>query len=285
MKIGVSSYSFSKYMKETGCNYLTVCDMAKEMGFDGIEFTDLMPEVSGCDDITAAKQIREHCAKIGLDITAHTIGANFLKEDPDAEVERVKHLVDVAAELGAPVLRHDACWAPSATGNAHTWRDDVATIAPYIRKVTEYAATKGVKTCTENHGRYIQDPERVEELIRTVNNPNYGWLIDMGNFICADCDSVRAVGIAAPYAFHVHAKDFLFKPGTMMDPGEGWFKSRGGNYIRGTIVGHGVIPIAQCVNQLKEAGYEGYLSLEFEGMEDNIPALKAGLAYLRRIAE
>ena len=78
MKIGVSSYSFSKYMKASGCNYLAICDLAKEMGFDGIEFTDLMPEVSGCDAMTAAKQIREHCAEIGLEIAAHTVGANFL---------------------------------------------------------------------------------------------------------------------------------------------------------------------------------------------------------------
>ena len=36
---------------------------------------------------------------------------------------------------------------------------------------------------------------------------------------------------------------------------------------------------------LKKAGYDGYLSLEFEGMEDNLTALKAGLAYLRRVTE
>ena len=285
MKIGVSSYSFSKYMKASGCNYLAICDLAKEMGFDGIEFTDLLPEVSGCDAMTAAKQIREHCAEIGLEIAAHTVGANFLKDDPDAEVERVKALVDVAAELGAPVLRHDACWVPAVQGHGYTWRDAVKTIAPYIRRVTEYAATKGVKTCTENHGFFIQDPERVEALIREVNHPNYGWLVDMGNFICADCDSIQAVAVAAPYAFHVHAKDFLYKPGTQPCPGDGWFQTRGGNHVRGTIVGHGVIPVAQCAQMLKKAGYEGYLSLEFEGMEDNLTALKAGLAYLRRVTE
>lgn len=285
MKIGVSSYSFSKYMKATGCNYLDICDLAKEMGFDGIEFTDLQSEVSGCDALTAAKQIREHCEKIGLEVAAHTVGANFLQDDPEAEVKRIMALVDVAAELGAPVLRHDACWGSAEHKHGYTWREAVKAIAPYIRRVTEYAQTKGVKTCTENHGRYIQDPERVETLIRTVDHPNYGWLVDVGNFICADCDSIQAVAVAAPYAFHVHAKDFLYKPGTMMNPGEGWFQTRGGNYARGTIVGHGVIPVAQCVAMLKEAGYDGYLSLEFEGMEDNLTALKAGLAYLRRVAE
>ena len=162
MKIGVSSYSFGKYMKATGCDYLAICDLAKDIGFDGIEFTDLNPEVSGTDDVTAARRIREHCEKIGLSIAAYTIGANFLKDDPEAETRRVMHCVDVAAELGAPVMRHDACWEPAVKGGGYTWRNAVEAIAPYIRRVTEYAAEKGVKTCTENHGQFIQDPERVE---------------------------------------------------------------------------------------------------------------------------
>lgn len=32
MKIGVSSYSFSKYMHQTGADYFAVCDLAKKMG-------------------------------------------------------------------------------------------------------------------------------------------------------------------------------------------------------------------------------------------------------------
>ena len=283
MKIGVSSYSFNHYMKATGANYIDICDLAKKIGYDGIEFIDLNPEISGKDVMATAKEIREHCAEIGLEVTAYTIGANFLKDDPDAEVERVKGCVDVAVELGAKTMRHDACWGPKYPG--YTWQQEVEEIAPYIRKVTEYAAEKGVRTCTENHGQFIQEPERVEALIRTVNHPNYGWLVDMGNFICADADSIKAVAIAIPYAFHVHAKDFLFKPGSEFAPGKGWFKTRGQNHVRGTIVGHGVIPVYQCVKMFKAAGYDGYLSLEFEGLEDNMDALEAGHEYLRRCAE
>lgn len=285
MKISVSSYSLLKYQRQTQCNYLDLCDKAKELGFDGIEFTDLLSEVSGKEPLEAAREIREHCQQIGLSVVAYTIGANFLCDDPQAEVARVKACVDVAAELGAGVMRHDACWALPKDKGLYTWREAVRDVAPCIREVTEYAATKGVKTCTENHGFILQDSERVETLIRTVNHPNYGWLIDMGNFICADEDSVHALGTAIPYAFHVHAKDFLRKNGAEVNPGKGWFRSRGGNYIRGTIVGNGVIPVAQCVYMLKNAGYEGFLSIEFEGMEDNIPALEAGLDYLRRVTE
>ena len=45
MKIGVSSYSFSKYMHQTGADYFAVCDLAKKMGYDAIEFIDLSLDV------------------------------------------------------------------------------------------------------------------------------------------------------------------------------------------------------------------------------------------------
>ena len=37
MKIGVSSYSFQRLMKEQGYTYIDVCNKAKELGFDGID--------------------------------------------------------------------------------------------------------------------------------------------------------------------------------------------------------------------------------------------------------
>ena len=278
MKIGVSSYSFGYYARHSGASYNDLCDKAKEMGYDGIEFVDLHG-----DDIPAiAKAIRAHCAKIGLEVTAYTVGADFLKDDLQAEIARVKGCVDITELLGAKVMRHDACWGFKTPKSHQTYRDAIAVIAPAIREVTEYAAKKGIRTCTENHGFFIQEAYRLEELIRAVDHPNYGWLIDIGNFACADEDSVHAVAIAAPYAFHVHAKDFLIKSGRMIDPGEGWFKSRGGNYLRGTVIGHGEIQIPQCVALLKAAGYDGYLSVEFEGMEHNLEALKMAIAYLKR---
>ena len=43
MKIGVSSYSFSQYIKSGKLTQLTAVAKAKELGFDAIEFTELMP--------------------------------------------------------------------------------------------------------------------------------------------------------------------------------------------------------------------------------------------------
>ena len=104
----------------------------------------------------------------------------------------------------------------------------------------------------------------------------------MGNFLCADADPAKAVSTVAPYAVFAHAKDFYVKAGNTDNPGTGYMTTRGGNYIKGTIIGHGDVPVKQCLKILKRAGYDGFVSLEFEGMEENIEALTIGLANLRR---
>ena len=42
MRIGVSSYSFSSYIaSHPNTTYTEICTIAKEIGFDGIEFVNL----------------------------------------------------------------------------------------------------------------------------------------------------------------------------------------------------------------------------------------------------
>lgn len=281
MNIGVSSYSFRKYIIAEKCDYIKVCDLAKEFGFDGIEFTPLDDKSYGIteDALACAKEIREHCEKIGLTIVAYTVGANLVGESGDAAVDKLFYDIDVAEALGAKVLRHDVCFKLPGD-HLYTYKDAIAEMVPRIRRVTEYAAAKGIRTCTENHGYIFQAPERVEELITAVNHPNYGWLCDMGNFLCVDADPAKAVEIAGPHVFHVHAKDFIYKDGSEPAP-VGFFQTSGGNHIRGTVVGHGIVPIRKCVSILKKAGYNGWLSVEFEGMEECLPGIKAGLDFLK----
>lgn len=285
MKFGVSAYSFNRLLK-AGKNYFEVCDLAKKMGYEGIEFIDLNLEY-GCDEASVkelAQAIFAHCQKIDLPVIAYTVGADFLNGrgcSAEEEVQRIKDCVDVAKILGAKILRHDVVWKMEGL---RSWQEAADRTADAIRNVTEYAMSQGIVTCSENHGLIMQDSERMEYMMNRVHHENYGWLVDIGNFMCADEDPQHAVGIAAPYAVHVHVKDFIFKKGTEDKPEGSWITTRGGNYIRGTVVGHGVVPVRPCLNVLKRAGYDGYVSVEFEGAEEVLPALEQALQYLKRVA-
>ena len=286
MKIGVSSYSFSRLVGAGAMAQLAVIASAREIGFDVIEFSTIaVPEGKTLPEFAAA--LREEADRVGIEIANYTIGADFLKGsggDLQAEIARVKAEVDVAQILGSPGMRHDASsgW-PADHGGPKSFEAALPRLAQGCRAVTEYAADKGIKTMVENHGRFCQDSVRVEQLVTAVDHPNFGVLIDMGNFLCADDDPATAVGRLMPYAFHCHAKDFHVKPGTDVFPGKGWFESRAGNYLRGAIIGHGNVQVLQCLRIMHREGFQGVLSIEFEGMEDVLMAIQAGHDNLRRL--
>jgi sugar phosphate isomerase/epimerase len=285
VKIGVSSYSFSRLVNNGAMGQLDIIAKTKEMGFDVIEFSTLtLPENE--TPLSFAPRIKEECDRVGIEIANYTIGADFLKGfngDWKAEAERLKDEVRVAGILGVPGMRHDATSGfPSSYKGPRSFDDALPILVKGCRMVTEFAADMGIKTMVENHGFFCQDSERMEKLVSGVNHENFGLLVDMGNFLCVDEDPAKAVGRLMPYAFHVHAKDFHTKPGAAVNPGSGWFRSRAGNYLRGSIIGHGDVPVSQCLQIMKNAGYDGVLSIEFEGMEEPLTAIPLGLENLKR---
>ena len=181
------------------------------------------------------------------------------------------------------LLAQKLCHATAVSGYARSFELMLPTIADNARRVTEYAATLGIRTCTENHGFIAQDSDRVEKLFNTVNHDNYGLLVDVGNFLCVDEDPIHAVSRVAPYAVHAHVKDFIYFDEAV----EGrTIMTRGANYIAGTVIGEGAVPVKQCLKILKRASYDGYVSVEYEGVEDCISGISRGLANLKRfIAE
>ncbi len=283
MKFSVSVYSFMQYIQDGRLTPFSCIEKVKEMGFDAIEYVDFaFPEDE--DPTEYAKKLRAEADRVGLAISNYAVGADFLNGsdgDLEAEVERLKGQVDIAAILGCPTMRHDVTGG-IANRTYQGYDNVVERLAKGCRAVAEYAAQKGIRTMTENHGFFSQDSLRVEKLINTVASDNFGQLVDMGNFLCADDDPVTAVGRCAPYAFYVHAKDFIVKSGQGVNPGQGFFLSRGGNFLRGTIVGHGDVPVVQCLRALKGAGYDGYIAIEFEGMEDCVKGVAIGLENLKR---
>ncbi len=286
MKTCVSSYSFNKLLKSGEYTQLSLIKEVKNMGFDAIEFTDLEPP-EGVSVLDFAQLLREESDNRKLPIVNYTIGAELLNcSNLDDEIARLFKQVDVAVILGAKGMRHDATGGYKGIDKTYKSFDQaLRVLVEGCRRVTEYAAEKGIVTMVENHGFFCQDSERCEKLVTGVGKENFGMLLDMGNFLCADEAPEFAFGKLAPFAKHVHSKDFHIKSGQSPNPGAGFFTSRAGNYLRGAIVGHGDVPVLQCLSILKKNGYEGYVSIEFEGIEENMMAIETGLNNLERFIE
>ncbi len=286
MKSSISSYSFQYALVNENESQLSIIEKTKKLGFQAIEFTDLKP-TDGLSEFEYSKLIKDEAQKVGLEISVYSVGADLLTGsdgDIEKEIERICRKIDVAEILGCKMLRHDAAFSNKIADSRYNGLYGVIDRITYgCKKITEYAAEKGIKTMIENHGFFCQDSDRVEQIVNRVNNDNFGVQLDIGNFMCVDEKPELAVSRLAPYAFNVHLKDFIFKSGMEEVDDDAFFQTRGGNYLLGTVLGHGSVPIKQCVNIIKKTGYNGYLTLEFEGRERLDYALQQGIKIINNL--
>jgi sugar phosphate isomerase/epimerase len=128
----------------------------------------------------------------------------------------------------------------------------------------------------------LQASDRVQALIHDVDRANFRTTMDIGNFMCADENSVVAVTKNISYASMVHIKDFYIRSSDQ-DPGEGWFPTAHGHHLRGAIIGNGDIDMRNVLRAVKQSGYDGFLSVEFEGIEECKQGTRIGLNNLRKL--
>jgi sugar phosphate isomerase/epimerase len=283
MKFSITTYSLNQYLHTGRLTQLSCIEEVCSIGFDAIEFFGVTPQ-DGLDEIKWAAKLQQKAMECGIFISCYTIGADFLNGSEGStagEIARIKQQVNIAAALGVNLMRHDASTGDPPGVNARSFDEVLPILAEACAEITEYARKFGISTMVENHGYFCQDSDRMVKLYNAVNNPNFGLLCDIGNFLCADESPEDACKTVAPYTKYVHAKDFHVLAGTVDPPSEGWFQSRNGINLRGAALGKGNVPVRSCLDILQSAGYNGIVSLEFEGVEDSIDSVKTGLAYLR----
>lgn len=288
MKIGLSSYSLLPAIK---AGEMTVLDVIQWIADNGGEHMEIVPYgFTLVDNPILADAVREKAKSSGIDLSNYSIPANFVQETDeafDAEVARVKEHVDLVVRLGMKHLRHDvtAFRIPQEQMTIEWFEQSLPLIVQGSGLIADYAAQYGITTTIENHGFSVQASDRVQRVLLEVNRPNFKTTLDIGNFMCADEQSIIGVKKNLPYASLIHFKDFYFRPYDQ-HPGDGeWFKTVHGNYLRGAIIGQGDIDIRRIVKLIKGSGYDGYITVEFEGMEECRLGSKIGMDNLRRLWE
>lgn len=281
MKLGVSTYSLYKAYAAGEMSVTDIIAYVAEIGADHVEIVPIGYNL--VEQPEMIDTIKNQAAKSGIELSNYAIGANFADlndEDYRKEIERVKKEVDAAAALGVKRMRHDV--ASSNDLSISNFLKQLPRLADACRDIADYAKRYGIITSVENHGYFIQHSDRVQALVHAVDRENFRTTLDVGNFLCADEPSIQAVKNNISIASMVHIKDFFYRPADRQ-PGDGWFNTTNGNWLRGTIVGHGDIDMRQVLSIVKGSGYDGYLSIEFEGMEECKHATKVGFNYVKQV--
>lgn len=220
LKVSCNAYSFAKLLGTGGTGPLKLVELAEvcaKMGFDafdptGYYFPGYEKNGPGVPTDQLIFALKRRAFDLGLGISGTGIGNNFTTADKAAravDVQRIKNWVEVAAKLGAPVLRVFADtqmraenWQSVSKGAS---RDDVEKwIADDIRACAEHAGKFGVIIGVQNHGDFLKTADDQLRLIRRIDSPWCGAIVDTGYYRAEDPYAEMAK--AAPYAVNWQVK-------------------------------------------------------------------------------
>jgi sugar phosphate isomerase/epimerase len=262
MKLSVSMWSVVQPVKEGAIDLPGFVEFAARQNVEGVELLDYF----WTDKTTQLPQIKRQIADAGLTLAVYSIGNDFFAPDATTRVQELDSLrqgVDTALELGTNLVR-------VFSGNAkegYTLEDGMRWIIDGLSAGAEYAAQHGVTLALENHGLMAGRSDQVQEIIRTVNSPALRANLDTGNFLLVGQNPTEAAQELAGLVALVHLKDF--RKANPDDTLHVYTGLDGVGYT-GSVVGEGNVDLPAIVAILRDAGYSGWLSLEYEGSADPI---------------
>lgn len=223
LKISCNAYSFARLLNDQlqgrgqGISLFDFADFCARQNFDAFDATGYyFPgyEKNG-PGVPADKYIydlKRHAFDLGLGISGTGVGNNFTTADAAArarDVQRIKNWAEVAAQLGAPVLRVFAdtqmraqTWQSVSGGATHGQVEDW--IAENIRDCADHAGKFGVIIGVQNHGDFLKTAADQLSLINRINSPWCGAIVDTGYYRAPDPYAEMAQ--AAPYAVNWQIK-------------------------------------------------------------------------------
>ncbi|MEX2141755.1 MAG: sugar phosphate isomerase/epimerase family protein [Pirellulales bacterium] len=246
-KFSLAGYSYrdlfkpnNRFAKEALTLHEFADDCAK-MQLEGTELTSYyFPPTVTNEYLT---ELRRHCFRLGLDVSGTAVGNDFCHpagERRDREIASVKRWTDHAAVLGAPVIR-----IFSGSVKPKQMPEDAHRLAVAgIEECCDYAGQRGIHLALENHGGLTATAAGMIKLVQDVQSPWFGVNFDSGNFRSEDVYAELAE--IAPYAINAQVKVVVSPRGQKKQPAD----------------------FARLAKTLREAGYRGYIVLEYEESGD-----------------
>jgi L-ribulose-5-phosphate 3-epimerase len=174
-------------------------------------------------------------------------------------VESHYEWVEAAKRMGCHSIRVNARSRGSREEQARLAADG-------LRQLSEFAAPHEINVIVENHGGLSSDGGWLAGVIKSVELPNCGTLPDFGNFRVDDgeeYDRYKGTAELMPYAKGVSAKSYAF--------------DANGNET--------TIDYPRIIKIVLDAGYHGYIGIEFEGEMNENEGVLATKRLLERIRE
>lgn len=256
MKIAVAGWSLHREFKEKRISLLDFPKVVKNIfGIEAIEMNS--PFFASLEE-NYLKELRGRIDDLGMRLVNIAVDGQNISQKDEAkrttDLMEVKRWFHIAKVLGSPCFRVN-------TGSGEEGEDEEEIIKRCIVSYKELATIgerEGIRVLLENHGGLSANPDNVVRIMEEVGSPYLRTCPDTGNFAAEI--RYEALKKIAPYIFVAHIKTYEFD-------------SQG---LETTV------DVKRCVDIFKEAGFDGYFDIEFEGAGDQYAGVKKTINLLRR---
>lgn len=211
LKTSLNAYSFNRALNDhlkgrgKGLTLFDLLDYCAEQNFDAIDATGyFFPGYPKVPDDSDLNRFKRRAFQLGLEISGTGVRNSFATPDKArraADVEHVKQWIEVAARLGASVLRVFA----GTQSDAHSWDEAAPWVADALAQCAEHGSKFGVLVGVQNHWDYLKTSEQVLKIVRMVDSEWFGTIVDTGYFLTAD--PYQDMAAVAPFAVNWQVKE------------------------------------------------------------------------------
>ena len=245
LKLSLNAFSFNQLLldglqgKKPGMSLFELLEFCAEHDFEAIDPTGYyFPGYPEVPEDAFINRFKRRAFQLGLDISGTGIRNDFATPDAAkraADVQRAKAWIEVAARMGAPVLRLFAGAVPA--GYENKWDEVARWMADAFRECASHGEKFGVLVGVQNHGDMLKDADQTIRVLDLIDSAWCGVIVDTGNMATPDpyADIARVV----PYAVNWQVKT----------------SPRGPNGAERT-------DLPRLIRIIREGGYRGYLPIE-----------------------
>ncbi|WP_109700425.1 sugar phosphate isomerase/epimerase family protein [Chitinophaga deserti] len=269
-KLAISTYSYWHF-KTPKVPIEKVIDEAALLSVEGV---DILHRQMESEDNAYLQKLKRHAFRNGVDLVSLSIHQDFVSPDAAERQKDIDHTIkciELAYKMGIPCIRlNSGRWGtiksfddlmaargvePAIPG--YTEDDAFKWCIDSIQQCLAKAAECGVMLAIENHWGLTSSPEGLIRIRKAIDSPWMGLLLDTGNFLENPYDKLQMV---APHADFIQAKTYY---------GGGEWYTLDLDYPR-------------IIRILRDAKYNGYISIEFEGKEAAESGVRKSVEMLRK---
>ncbi len=251
LKTSLNAFSFNASLVAGSMDIMDLLTYCADLGFDGVDITGYYftgyPQAPADDYLFAIKR-KAHA--LNIEITGTGVRNDFTLPDKikrEAEVQRVLNWIEVAAKLGAPVLR---IFGGQEKQAGFTRTQIMEWMVPEINRCVEHGKKHGVILGLQNHNDFILTSDHVIEFMKAISSPWFGLILDTGSY--RQEDPYLAIEKTIPYAVNWQIKEKIFVAGKEVET-----------------------DLPRLFSIIKNSGYQGYLPIETLGPGDPKPKIAA----------